>query len=51
MIGSLDIKTNNESSRPLTFFEAIMFQFVNPKAWIICTTAVSIFYPQDTNIL
>ena len=50
MIGSLDIKTNNESSRPLTFFEAIMFQFVNPKAWIICTTAVSIFYPQDTNI-
>ncbi|MDC6448033.1 LysE family translocator [Alphaproteobacteria bacterium] len=50
MIGSLAIKTNDESSRPLTFFEAIMFQFVNPKAWIICTTAVSIFYPQDTNI-
>jgi len=50
MIGSLKIKKNKEKSRPLTFFEAIMFQFVNPKAWIICTTAVSIFYPQDTNI-
>ena len=27
-----------------------MFQFVNPKAWVICTTSVSIFYPQDVNI-
>jgi threonine/homoserine/homoserine lactone efflux protein len=50
MIGSLNIKKNQTKSRPLTFFEAIIFQFVNPKAWVICTTAVSIFYPQDTNI-
>ena len=50
MFGSLNIKIEEDKSRPLTFLEAIMFQFVNPKAWVICTTAVSIFYPQDVNI-
>ena len=50
MFGSLNLKTEEDKSRPLTFFEAIMFQFVNPKAWVICTTSVSIFYPQDVNI-
>lgn len=50
MFGSLNVKINEDKSRPLTYFEAIVFQFVNPKAWIICSTAVSIFYPKDVNI-
>ena len=44
MFGSLNIKNSTESAKPLTYFEAIIFQFVNPKAWVICTTAVSSFY-------
>ena len=28
-----------------------MFQFVNPKAWVICSTAVTLYYPKDENIL
>lgn len=32
--------------RPLTFVEAVLFQFVNPKAWIMALTAVSVFVPQ-----
>ena len=50
MFGSLNVNIQEDKSRPLTFFEAIIFQFVNPKAWIICSTAVSIFYPNDTSI-
>ena len=50
MFGSLDVNIKEDKSRPLTFFEAIIFQFVNPKAWIICSTAVSIFYPNDASI-
>lgn len=50
MFGSLNVNIKEDKSRPLTFFEAILFQFVNPKAWIICSTAVSIFYPNDASI-
>jgi len=50
MFGSLNVNIKEDKSKPLTFFEAIIFQFVNPKAWIICSTAVSIFYPNDTSI-
>ncbi len=50
MFGSLNVNIKEDKSRPLTFFEAIIFQFVNPKAWIICSTAVSIFYPNDASI-
>lgn len=50
MFGSLNVKIKEDKSKPLTFFEAIIFQFVNPKAWIICSTAVSIFYPNDASI-
>ena len=50
MFGSLNVNIKEDTSRPLTFFEAIIFQFVNPKAWIICSTAVSIFYPNDASI-
>ncbi len=31
--------------RPLTFLEAAAFQFVNPKAWFMALTAVSVFMP------
>jgi len=50
MFGSLNVNIKEDKSKPLTFFEAIIFQFINPKAWIICSTAVSIFYPNDSSI-
>ena len=50
MFGSLNIKKVEEKSSPLTYYEAILFQSVNPKAWVICITAVSLFYPEQENI-
>jgi threonine/homoserine/homoserine lactone efflux protein len=31
--------------RPIGFFEAVLFQWVNPKAWLICAGAVSFIQP------
>ena len=50
MFGSLNIKTTEDKSAPLKYYEAVLFQFVNPKAWVICITAVSLFYPEQENI-
>ena len=46
MLGSFNIVSTVEKSSPLKYYEAILFQFVNPKAWIICITAASLFYPE-----
>ena len=51
MFGSLNITSSEEKSRPLKYYEAILFQFVNPKAWVICITAVSLFYPEKENLI
>ena len=51
MFGSLNISITDEKSSPLKYYEAILFQFVNPKAWVICITAVSLFYPENVNLI
>ena len=51
MFGALNIASTEEKSRPLKYYEAILFQFVNPKAWVICITAVSLFYPERENLV
>ena len=51
MFGSLNISRTEEKSSPLKYYEAILFQFVNPKAWVICITAVSVFYPEKENLI
>ena len=32
--------------RPLHFYEAVLFQFVNPKAWVFVTTVATLFLPE-----
>ena len=40
-----------ETGRPLKFYEASLFQFINPKAWSIAVTVASGFFPTEENIL
>ena len=49
MIGSFSI-IQKESGRPLRFYEASLFQFINPKAWSIAVTVASGFFPTEENI-
>ena len=50
MIGSFSLE-QKETGRPLKFYEASLFQFINPKAWSIALTVASGFFPTEENIL
>jgi threonine/homoserine/homoserine lactone efflux protein len=42
---------NTTSNRPVTFLEAVLFQFLNPKAWVMTLTAATLFLPHDLGVL
>ena len=49
MIGSFSL-IQKQTGRPLKFYEASLFQFINPKAWSIAVTVASGFFPSEENI-
>jgi threonine/homoserine/homoserine lactone efflux protein len=50
LLGSGPASTR-ESSRPVTFVEAAVFQFLNPKAWVMTITAATLFLPHELGVL
>ncbi len=46
---SLDNDTNE--TKPLTFIQAALFQWINPKAWVMATGAVAAYTTQDASIM
>lgn len=40
-----------EMAHPLTLWEAAIFQYVNPKAWVFVLAAVSTFRPPELNVV
>ena len=46
IIGSLS-SNEKETGRPLKFYEAALFQFINPKAWVVALTAATAFFPSE----
>lgn len=38
-------------SRPMRFFEAVLFQWVNPKAWVNCVGAIAAFTTVNGDVL
>ena len=44
-------KIKEDDSRPLKFYEAALFQIVNPKAWTISSMTASGFLPKDGNLI
>lgn len=38
--------TANANAKPLTFLQAAAFQWVNPKAWAMALTAISLYTPE-----
>ena len=49
MIGSFSLM-QKKTGRPLRFYEASLFHFINPKAWSIAITVASGFFPSEENI-
>ena len=50
ILGSFS-NTEKESGRPLKLYEAALFQFINPKAWVVALTASTAFFPKDETFL
>lgn len=44
-VANEDLKENIKNARPFTFIQAVLFQFINPKAWIMTLTAGGLFLP------
>lgn len=42
-----DTTQDDTTSRPFTFLQAALFQWVNPKAWSMGVTAISIYTPPE----
>jgi threonine/homoserine/homoserine lactone efflux protein len=42
-----DGKDITEKGKPLSFMQAALFQWVNPKAWTMALTAVSVYAPEQ----
>jgi threonine/homoserine/homoserine lactone efflux protein len=40
-----------EAHHPVTFLQAAMFQFLNPKAWVMTVTAATLFMPHQLGAL
>jgi threonine/homoserine/homoserine lactone efflux protein len=38
------------NSRPVRFYEAAMFQFLNPKAWVMSITCATLFLPRELGL-
>jgi threonine/homoserine/homoserine lactone efflux protein len=50
ILGTLS-SDDKESGRPLKFYEAALFQFINPKAWVVALTAATAFFPNEENFV
>jgi threonine/homoserine/homoserine lactone efflux protein len=48
ILGSFS-NNEKESGRPLRLYEAALFQFINPKAWVVALTAATAFFPNEEN--
>ena len=46
IVGSFS-DSKKESGRPLKLYEAALFQFINPKAWVVALTAATAFFPNE----
>ena len=45
-----ELSKESGATKPLTYIQAVLFQWVNPKAWIMATTAVSIYATAEANL-
>lgn len=42
---------NKATAAPLSFWQAVLFQWVNPKAWVMCLTAIPAFTSTEQALL
>jgi threonine/homoserine/homoserine lactone efflux protein len=46
MLRAGDVRAS-DNARPVSFLESTLFQFLNPKAWVMTVTAAAVFLPRE----
>lgn len=46
--GVKDLPSAVRTGNPISFMQAVLFQWVNPKAWAMALTAISVYTPANT---
>jgi threonine/homoserine/homoserine lactone efflux protein len=49
-VSSSTVQQNTARAKPMTFVQAVLFQWVNPKAWTMALTAISVYAPSKSVI-
>jgi threonine/homoserine/homoserine lactone efflux protein len=47
MRNAFSVQSDRSLARPMSFVEASLFQYVNPKAWLAALTGVAVFLPGE----
>lgn len=45
------IRNTKDVHKPVSFKQSFLFQFINPKAWVMATTEASVFLPQTGSVI
>lgn len=45
ILRSRQVQINNSAKKPVSFFQAVLFQWVNPKAWVMAIVGVTTYVP------
>ena len=45
---NLNSNEGKKASKPMTFLQAVLFQWVNPKAWTMSMTAIGLYSPEGS---
>lgn len=48
---TMDTSARTETDKPMTFIQGALFQWVNPKAWVMCLSAISLFIDIEQAVL
>lgn len=50
VVQASEVKEGKCRARPMTFLEAALFQWINPKAWVLAMTAIIAYAPAEAGL-
>ncbi len=47
ILHSSQVRVDDQTKKPISFFQALMFQWINPKAWVMAVVGVTTYVPAE----
>lgn len=51
ILRSTQLNIQNEAKKPISFWQAVIFQWINPKAWVMAIVGVTTYVPMEHFLL